>query len=96
MNVSLEDVVAIIAIVSFGATVVNYVVIKPLKISIDTLTIAVNKLETLLHKVEADEQKLDKRVTINERNIEELQDKVEELAEYHKVPVRFHGSMKGE
>lgn len=86
MNVSLEDVVAIIAIVSFGATVVNYVVIKPLKISIDTLTIAVNKLETLLHKVEEDEKRLDKEVAINKRNIEDLQDRVDTLETYHTKP----------
>lgn len=86
MNVSLEDVVAIIAIVSFGATVVNYVVIKPLKISIDTLTVAVNKLETLLHKVEEDEKRLDKEVAINKRNIEDLQDRVDTLETYHTKP----------
>ena len=95
MNVSLEDVVAIVTIVSFGAAVVNYVVIKPLKISIDTLTIAVNKLETLLHKVEEDERNLDKRVSINEQKIADLQEITEELSNYHKAPIGFH-AVKGE
>ena len=95
MNVSLEDVVAIVTIVSFGAAVVNYVVIKPLKVSIDTLTIAVNKLETLLHKVEEDERNLDKRVSVNERDIENLQETVEELRGYHKAPIGVH-AVKGE
>lgn len=46
MNESLEVIVEVIAIVSFVATIVNYTIIKPLKISIDTLAIAVDKLES--------------------------------------------------
>lgn len=86
MNESLEVIVEMIAIVSFVATVVNYTIIKPLRLSIDTLTLAVEKLEKLLHKVEEDEQKLHTRVTVNERAISSLQDKVEMLEDYHRKP----------
>lgn len=88
MNESLEVIVEVIAIVSFVATVVNYTIIKPLKISIDTLTIAVDKLEKLLHKVEDDEQKLRERVRVNETRIEALIDEVDTLKEYHKQPIK--------
>lgn len=88
MTESLEIIVEIIAIVSFCAGVVNYVVIKPLRISIDTLTIAVEKLEKLLHKVEEDEQRLHTRVELHEQAIEALTDKIEELSEYHKQPLK--------
>lgn len=87
MNESLEVIVEMIAIVSFVATVVNYTIIKPLKVSIDTLALAVNKLEKLLHKVEEDEQKLRERVLKNETRIETLMDEVDILKEYHKQPV---------
>lgn len=87
MNESLEVIVEMIAIVSFVAGVVNYTIIKPLKMAIDTLTIAVNKLETLLHQVEDDERKLRERVRVNETRIDTLIDDVETLKEYHKQPV---------
>lgn len=88
MSESLEIIVEMIAIVSFVAGVVNYTIIKPLRMSIDTLTLAVEKLEKLLHKVEEDEQRLGTRVELHEQAIEALTDKVEELAEYHKQPLK--------
>lgn len=84
MTESLEIIVEMIAIVSFVAGVVNYTIIKPLKIAIDTLTIAVNKLESLLHKVEDDERKLRERVRVNEVEIGNLKDEIESLKGYHK------------
>lgn len=87
MTESLEIIVEMIAIVSFVAGVVNYTIIKPLKIAIDTLTTAVNKLETLLHQVEDDERKLRERVRVNETRIESIIDDVETLKEYHKQPI---------
>lgn len=87
MNESLEVIVEMIAIVSFVAGVVNYTIIKPLKMAIDTLTVAVNKLETLLHQVEEDERKLRERVRVNETRIDTLIDDVETLKEYHKQPI---------
>lgn len=87
MTESLEIIVEMIAIVSFVAGVVNYTIIKPLKISIDSLTSAVNKLETLLHQVEDDERKLRERVKVNETRIETLKTEVETLKEYHKQPI---------
>ena len=93
MNVSLENVVSIIAIVSFGATVVNYIVINPLRISIDMLSTAVQELKKLLFEVERDEKRLDKEVAINrsnievnKRGIEDLQERVDKLEGYHTKP----------
>ena len=80
MSESLEIIVEIIAIISFGATVVNYIVIKPLRISIDMLSTAVQELKKLLFEVEREEKKLDKEVAINKRNIEDLQDQVDSLS----------------
>lgn len=79
MNVTLEDIVAVIAIVSFGATVVNYTVIKPLRVSIDMLSTAVQELKKLLFEVERDEKRLDKEVAINRQSIEDLQEQVDTL-----------------
>lgn len=84
MTESLEIIVEMIAIVSFVAGVVNYTIIKPLKMAIDTLTIAVNKLESLLHQVEDDERKLRERVRVNEVKIGNLEDEIESLKGYHK------------
>ena len=84
MTESLEIIVEIIAIVSFCAGVVNYVVIKPLRVSIDTLTIAVEKLEKLLHKVEEGEVELRERVSVNETNIDTLTSRVGQLETYHR------------
>lgn len=94
MTESLEIIVEMIAIVSFVATVVNYTIIKPLRISIDTLTLAVEKLEKLLHKVEDDEQKLhtdvsliEKQVEFNKQEIKRAFGRIEHLEEYHKTPL---------
>lgn len=86
MNVSLENIVSIIAIVSFGATVINYIVIKPLRISIDMLSVAVQELKNLLSEVEEEEASLDKRVTVNENKINILTDRVDKLEGYHSKP----------
>lgn len=86
MNVSLENVVSIIAIVSFGATVVNYIVIKPLRISIDMLSVAVQELKKLLFEVERDEKRLDKDVAVLMNRTDDLQDRVETLEGYHSKP----------
>lgn len=88
MNESLEVIVEMIAIVSFVATVVNYTIIKPLKVSIDTLALAVNKLEKLLHKVEEGEQELRERVSLGEQTIEDLKSRVTDLEGYHKQPIK--------
>ena len=87
MNESLEVIVEVIAIVSFVATILNYTIIKPLKVSIDTLALAVNKLEKLLHKVEEDEQKLRERVITNETKISQIQNDVDTLKQYHQQPI---------
>lgn len=87
MSESLEIIVEIIAIISFGATAVNYIVIKPLRISIDMLSVAVQELKNLLSEVEEEEADLDKRVTVNENKLTNLTGRVEKLEEYHKQPL---------
>lgn len=87
MSEQLETIVQIIAIVSFVATILNYTIIKPLKVSIDTLALAVNKLEKLLHKVEDDEQKLRERVITNETKISQMQNDIDTLKQYHQQPI---------
>lgn len=86
MSESLEIIVEIIAIISFGATVVNYIVIKPLRISIDMLSVAVQELKNLLSAVEEEEASLDKRVTVNENKINTLTDRVDKLEAFHTKP----------
>ncbi len=86
MSESLEIIVEIIAIISFGATAVNYIVIKPLRISIDMLSVAVQELKNLLSVVEEDEVALDKRVTVNETKINNLTDRVDVLERFHTKP----------
>lgn len=86
MSESLEIIVEIIAIISFGATVVNYIVIKPLRISIDMLSVAVQELKNLLSEVEEEEATLDKRVTVNENKINTLTERVDKLEAFHTKP----------
>ncbi len=86
MSESLEIIVEIIAIISFGATVVNYIVIKPLRISIDMLSVAVQELKNLLSAVEEEEVSLDKRVTVNENKITGLESRVKKLETFHIKP----------
>lgn len=84
MNESLEVIVEMIAIVSFVATVVNYTIIKPLRLSIDTLTHAVEKIEKLLHQLEDEEVRLRERVIRNETEIKTLKGDVATLKDFHK------------
>ena len=94
MTEQLEVIVEMIAIVSFCCGVVNYTVIKPLRTSIDTLAGEVRDLKKVLddvdHKVDSVDHRvdgLDKQVTLNVREIKQLNTRVTNLEGYHKQPL---------
>lgn len=98
MNDSLEIIVEMIAIVSFCCGVVNYTVIKPLRTSIDTLAGEVRDFKKVLDDVDRKVDRkvdnvdrrvdgLDKQVTLNVREIKQLNSRVTQLEGYHKQPI---------
>jgi len=88
MTESLEIVVEIIAIVSFCCGVVNYTVIKPLRTSIDMLAGEVRDLKKkVLNDVDRRVDGVDKQVSLNEREIKQLNSRVTHLEGYHKQPI---------
>lgn len=87
MNESLEIIVGVITIVSFSCAVVNYTVIKPLRTSIDMLAGEVRDLKKVLDDVDHRVDGVDKRVSLNEREIKQLNHRVTNLEGYHKQPI---------
>lgn len=88
MNESLEIIVGVITIVSFSCAVVNYTVIKPLQASIDTLAGEVRDLKKkVLDEIDDDVATIITRVTVNEKNIKNLEGRVTNLEGYHKQPI---------
>ena len=87
MNISLEMVVQIIAIISFGAAIINYAVIKPLRDSVDILSKSLNKLDSLLSEVKEKEVMLEQRVTFNEQSIKTAHKRIDNLEKYHQKPI---------
>lgn len=88
MTKSLSVIVEIIAIISFTATVINYMIVQPLRESINTLTVAVEKLDTLLAQVNEKEIKLEGRINVLERDTKHCFEAVKALEQYHKKPIK--------
>lgn len=84
MDGSLEIIVEVIAIVSFCATVINYIIIKPLRDSITQLTKAVELLDKLLTSVKEKQITLEGRVNVVERDIKHCFNRIEDCEKYHK------------
>lgn len=87
MTKSLSVIVEIIAIISFTATVINYMIVQPLRESMNTLTVAVEKLDILLAQVNEKEIKLEERVKVLERDTKHCFDELKGLQQYHKKPI---------
>lgn len=88
MTKSLSVIVEIIAIISFTATVINYMIVQPLRDSMNTLTVAVEKLDILLAQVNEKEIKLEERVKVLERDTKHCFDTLKALEQYHKKPIK--------
>ena len=87
MNESLEIIVGVITIVSFSCAVVNYTVIKPLRTSIDMLAGEVRDLKKVLDEIDDEVATINTRVTVNEKNLKNLEGRVTHLEGYHKQPI---------
>ena len=79
LNLSLDAIVKIITIISFGAAVVNYVVIRPLQNSIGTLKEALNKLDSLLNEVQKKEIVLEERVAHVEESAKSAHKRIDSI-----------------
>lgn len=88
MTKPLSVIVEIIAIISFTATVINYMIVQPLRESINTLTVAVEKLDTLFAQVNEKEIKNEGRINVLERDTKHCFEKLNDLEKYHKKPVK--------
>lgn len=86
MNISLESLVQIITIIGFAGGVVNYVVVRPLKDAVNTLSKSLDKLEQILSEVKEREITLEQRVTNNEEKIKHANKRIDDLEKYHKKP----------
>lgn len=86
MNISLESLVQIITIIGFAGGVVNYVVVRPLKDAVNTLSRSLDKLEQVLSEVKEREITLEQRVAHNEESTKTAHKRIDELEKYHKKP----------
>lgn len=84
MDGSLEIIVEVIAIVSFCATVINYIIIKPLRESITQLAKAVELLDKLLTSVKEKQITLEGRTNVLERDVKHCFQRIEACENYHK------------
>lgn len=88
MNLSLHDVVEILTIISFAGGVMNFVIVKPLREAVNTLSKSLDKLEQMLSNVKDKEIALEQRVSNNEEKIKTAHKRIDRLEEYHKKPIK--------
>lgn len=87
MNISLESLVQIITIIGFAGGVVNYVVVRPLKDAVNTLSKSLDRLEQVLSEVKEREITLEQRVAHNEESVKTAHKRIDRLEQYHKKPI---------
>ena len=87
MNISLESLVQVITIIGFAGGVVNYVVVRPLKDAVNTLSRSLDKLEQVLSEVKEREITLEQRVTHTEESVKTAHKRIEKLEKYHQKPI---------
>ena len=87
MNVSLHDIVEIITIISFAGAVMNFVVVKPLREAVNTLSKSLDKLEHMLSAVKDKEIALEQRVEHTEESVKTAHKRIDNLEKYHKEPI---------
>lgn len=88
MNVSLHELVEIVTIISFAGGVLNFVIVKPLREAVNTLSKSLDKLEQILTEVREREITLEQRVTHNEESTKTAHKRIDELEKYHKEPTK--------
>ena len=88
MNISLHDLVEIITVISFAGAVMNFVIVKPLKEAVNTLSKSLDKLEQVLTEVKEKEITLEQRVNNNEEKIKHAHKRIDHLENYHKEPTK--------
>lgn len=82
MNEYIGTIVELITIVTFVAGVVNYTIIKPLRVSIDSLTSTVSKVESLIEKIQEDGIRVRERVVLVELEVKKLNGRFEAVEQY--------------
>lgn len=87
MELSLHNIVEMIAVISFAGGVLNYVIVKPLKDAVNTLSKALDKLEQTLTDVKEKEITLEQRVTHTEDSVKVAHKRIDKLEKYHQKPV---------
>lgn len=87
MNISLHDIVEIIAIISFAGGVMNFVVVKPLREAVNTLSKSLDKLEQMLSNVKEKEIALEQRVEYTEQSVKTAHKRIDNLEKYHQKPI---------
>ena len=87
MELSLHNIVEMIAVISFAGGVLNYVIVKPLKDAVNTLSKALDKLEQTLTDVKEKEITLEQRVSHTEDSVKTAHKRIDNLEKYHQKPV---------
>lgn len=87
MEISLHNIVEMITIISFAGAVMNYVIVKPLKDAVNTLSKALDKLEQTLTDVKEKEITLEQRVSHTEDSVKTAHKRIDNLEKYHQKPV---------
>ena len=89
MELSLHNIVEMIAVISFAGGVLNYVIVKPLKDAVNTLSKALDKLEQTLTDVKEKEITLEQRVIHTEDSVKTAHKRIDKLEKYHQKPVNW-------
>lgn len=87
MELSLHNIVEMIAVISFAGGVLNYVIVKPLRDAVNTLSKALDKLEQTLTDVKEKEITLEQRVTHTEDSVKVAHKRIDKLEQYHQKPI---------
>lgn len=87
MNITLHNLVEMITVISFAGGVMNFVIVKPLRDAVNTLSKSLDKLEQVLIDVKEREITLEQRVNNNEQSIKHAHKRIDCLEKYHKKPI---------
>ena len=68
MHIDIATTTQAITVVMFSAAVVKYLIVNPLQAALSALKEAIDKLESMLERLEGDHKSLDRRVTVVEES----------------------------
>ncbi|MCC8056451.1 hypothetical protein [Cloacibacillus sp.] len=83
MNITLENAMVYIGIITFAMTLAKMLVITPLKDAISRLEVAIEKLGAQLARIDERVDKQSERIAVVERDVKSAHRRIDDIMETH-------------